>query len=489
MLLGELSGEWSLEDNHLITASAIEKFQSVVGVDNFLLDEESLFRYSLDAYRVWSSQGRFSTNNKVSAVVKPLDTQEIVKIVKIANQEKIPLIPFGSGTGVMGAINPVPGSVCVDLKRMKSILDIDPVSLTVTAQSGVILAQLDESLSKRDLMLGHDPYSLPIATVGGAISTSGVGYRAAKYGSMGDQVLGLQVVLPNGEILETRSVEKTSVGPGFQYLFIGTEGVFGFITQATLKVFRIPESRVFKTYSFDNFENGFNAMNEMFSIGLKPSLSDLTEECSDINNSNQTKGQYSTNLFLVFEGYCEEVKAQLSRVPDICSQYGGTDAGPSMSKNYWDKRHDSAYRFKDNYIKKSVDDWPIANRNRVVAYPHVALPASKVLEYRRLAEQIVLEFQVEITEYSCWTNPGLFSLMLVKTVVDWNKDVADLDIAVDKLLTLAQDLGGTMEYVHGVGSKLSHLVSRELGYGLEIMRKIKSSIDPENIINPNNLGM
>ena len=111
------------------------------------------------------------------------------------------------------------------------------------------------------------------------------------------------------------------------------------------------------------------------------------------------------------------------------------------------------------------------------------------MEYRRLAEQIVLEFQMEITEYSCWTNPGLFSLMLVKTVVDWNKDVADLDIVLDKLLILAQDLGGTMEYVHGVGSKLSHLVPRELGYGLEIMRKIKSSIDPENIMNPNNLGI
>ena len=489
MLLEALSGEWSLEDNHLITASAIEKFQSVVGVDNFLLDEESLFRYSLDAYRVWSSQGRFSTNNKVSAVVKPLDTQEIVKVVKIANQEKTPLIPFGSGTGVMGAINPVPGSVCVDLKRMNSILDIDPVSLTVTAQSGVILAQLDESLSKRDLMLGHDPYSLPIATVGGAISTNGVGYRAAKYGSMGDQVLGLQVVLPNGEILETRAVEKTSVGPGLQHLFIGAEGVFGFITQATLKVFRVPESRIFKTYSFDSFENGFNAMNEMFSIGLKPALSDLTEERLGTNSFQKTKDRYNTNLFLVFEGYNEEVNAQLSRVPDICSQYEGIDVGPSMAENYWNTRHDSAYRFKDNYINQPVGDWPTAYRNRLVAYPHVALPASQVLEYRRLAKQIVLASKVEITEYSSWTSPGLFSLMLVTTVIDQSKDEDELNAVADELLKLAQDLGGTMEYVHGVGAKLVDLVPRELGYGLEIMRKIKSSIDPENIMNPNNLGM
>ena len=470
----------------MIDPSIIEKLQFVVGSLNVLLDENDLLRYSLDAHRIWTRSETFEGKGKVAAIVRPSDTQQMVQLVKLANHEKIPLIPFGSGTGVMGAINPVPGSVVVDLKGMTRILDIDPVSLTVKVESGIILADLAEKLSNLDLMLGHDPYSFPIATIGGAISTNGVGYRAAKYGSMGDQVLGLEIVLPNAEILQTRAVQKTSAGPNLQSLFIGTEGVFGFITQATLRVFRKPESRIFKTFSFDSFENGFKAMNEMFSIGLNPSLIDLTEERLDKIDSYTGKGKYVTNLFLLLEGYKEEVNAQAERIPAICSKYEGLDIGPYLTEQYWQDRHDSAYRFKEKYIEKPVYDWPESTGGQVVAYPHVAIPASEVLEYRRLAQQIVLNTNVEITEYSCWTRPELFSVMLVKTVIDQDQLGDELNIIVDKLLELAQDLGGTMEYVHGVGSKLSHLVPRELGYGLEIMKKIKTSIDPENIMNPGN---
>ena len=335
-------------------------------------------------------------------------------------------------------------------------------------------------------MLGHDPYSLPIATIGGAISTNGVGYRASKYGSMGEQVLGMEVVLPTGNVLKTKAIPKTSVGPALQALFIGSEGTFGIITQATLEIFKMPEVQNFKTFSFSDFENGFHAMVEMFSIGLIPALVDLTEETTTGLYSNGKK--YETILYLLFEGYLEEVEAQLRRISVICSKFDGVDIGHERSEEYWVKRHDSAYRYKDRFIDRSSSEWPSNGDFKKSAYPHVAIPASKILEYKAKSHEILSKANIEVREYSSWTRPELFSMMLVDMNLDSTSGSRFLGV-VDELLVLAQDLGGSMEYVHGVGSRLSHLVARELGYGMEFMKQIKAAVDPNNIINPGNLGM
>ena len=337
-------------------------------------------------------------------------------------------------------------------------------------EAGTILADLEFSLNQQDLMLGHDPYSVPIATVGGAISTNGVGYRASRYGSMGDQVLGLEVVLPNGKILKTPAVIKSSTGPSLNQLFIGAEGCFGIITQATLRVFRSPELRVFKSFLFDNFEDGFNAMTEMFSIGLKPALIDVSEEIPDPSSGSKTV------MYLTFEGYTEEVKAQLTRTITICNQRNGQDAGESLAEHYWNTRHDSAYSYKKRFLNGTPEGTLSAEPRRLSEYPHVSIPISRVLDYRSQCKEIMYQRNMHIREYSCWTAPELFSMILV------NVDVADeseksnhesISNVVTEILSIAQNLGGSMEYVHGVGTKLVHLMPQELGNGLSLLRGIK----------------
>ena len=340
-------------------------------------------------------------------------------------------------------------------------------------------------------MFGHDPNSVPIATVGGAISTNGVGYRAAKYGSMGDQVLGLEVVLPNGEIIQTRAVPKTSTGPSLHPLFIGAEGVFGIITQATLRVFRLPESRLFKTIAFPTFEDGFHAMLELFSLGLKPALVDLTEEpdTDKPDASDDSSIPYKTWMYLVFEGYAEEVDAQFTRTLAVCHASKGEDIGPSPTQEYWDTRHDSAYRYRERFLNKSLEERPSQDWHRRTGYPHGALPASRVLEYRRRCEEIISGRPLWVREYSLWTQPELFSMMLLDVSLEGNDEVESLSHVVDELLVLAQDMGGSMEYVHGVGVKLAHLVPGELGAGMDVLRGIKAALDPNNIMNPGRLGL
>ena len=481
------------KDDAVIALSALESLKHIVGPEDVILDESSLEAYSLDALGRWESGQPGLSPPRVHAAVRPSSTDEVARVVRLAYDERIPLVPYGGGTGVMGAITPLQGGIAVDLKKMNRVVKADPQDRAATVEAGIVLGDLDAALNQNGLMLGHDPYSVPIATVGGAISTNGTGYRAARYGSMGDQVLGLEVVLPTGEVLQTRAVPKTSAGPSLHTLFVGAEGVFGIITQATLRVFRIPESRIFRTIAFPDFEDGFRALLEMFALGLKPALVDLSEEPSTSNvgttENSPTLHAHKIRMYLVFEGYSEEVEAQVTRTLKVCDSSKGEDIGPTLAQEYWDTRHDSAYRYKERFIDKPVREWPQRDWPRTTAYPHVAIPASRVLEYRRRCQEIASGSHLQVREYSLWTQPDLFSMLLVDVALEGGETSGQLAQAVDEVLALAQDMGGSMEYVHGVGTKLAHLVPRELGAGMEVLRGIKAALDPHNVMNPGRLAL
>ncbi len=421
------------------------------------------------------------------AVVEPRSTEEVAHTVRLARRYRTPIVPFGGGTGVMGGTVSEQGVVIVDLKSMNKIRSLSAEDRVVWAEAGISLRDLDEALSAEGLLLGHDPWSVPIATLGGAISTNGVGYRATKYGSMGAQVLGLEVVLPTGEVLTTRAVPKYASGPNLNHLFIGAEGTLGIITAAAVRVHRTPEERRFATVSFDDFEAGFRAVSELFALGVRPALTDLTEE-----SPADERGERRVLLYLAFEGYREEVEAQERRTLMLCNEYGGTDIGPEETRKYWEQRHDIALRYQEEMLPLTPERrWARSHRQADAAwdYLHVALPLSRVLEYRRQAVAIGRKHGVEIRECAVWTEPELFSMIMVGTSLKDSSDGNSFAEAVDSVLRLAQDMGGTMEYCHGVGIKLGHLAEREWGSGLETARRIKRALDPDNLMNPGKLGL
>ena len=379
----------------------------------------------------------------------------------------------------MGGAVPVRGGIVLSLGRLNKVFDVNTTDRTVMAEAGVVLSDLEEALKPHGLMLGHDPWSVPIATVGGAISTNGVGYRAAAYGPMGDQVMALEVVLPNGRILTTRSVPKYSSGPDLNRLFIGTEGTFGIITKAWLRVFRTPEVRSFAAVAFETFDQGFEAVAELFALGLRPSLVDLTEEPG-------SPGSAAVHLIMVYEGYKELVSAQRRRSLKVCRDFGGTALGPSMASDHWRTRHQTGEWYRREMLDQPRDvRW---SRGRMAFdYLHMALPVSQVLDYRRRCEGILTRRKVRVLEYAIWTQPELFSMLLVPAETDTKAVTENLGQAVDEVLALAQDMGGTMEYCHGVGIKLAHLLPREMGEGYTTARAIKETLDPHDIMNPGKL--
>ena len=385
---------------------ALESLGRIVGPDNVLADPDSLDRYtgdSLSPSRAFAASGAFE--RLADVVVRPASTAEVSEVVRWANDRCVPVIPYGGGTGVMGSVVPSQGGLVLDVKRMHRVHDIDAESLTARVDAGVVLEELETTLAEHGLMIGHDPYSVPIATIAGTISTNGVGYRACAHGPMGEQVVGLEVVLPDGRIIETRDVPKYSSGPNLNHIFIGAEGVFGVITRATIRVYRTPESALFASVGFDTFDNGFHAASEMLAIGIRPSLLDLTEEDGEVT------------MHLLFEGFTEGVAAQAERAEAICEAAGGYSLGTEPAEHYWAVRRDSAENYKLTALGQPRKvRWNRWRRRRGFDYLHLALPASRVLDYKARASDILASQGIAVAEYAIWSRPELFSMLILPRI-------------------------------------------------------------------------
>ena len=464
----------------------IVELQRIVGSANVSTDRDQLDRFGGDALGVFRA---FRTVPRLSArpavVVWPTSTEEVSRVLRFAHRHHVAVVAYGGGTGVMGAATPSEGCIVLNLQRMNAIVSVSKENMSARVQAGVILEDAAAALEEAGLVLGHDPWSRPIATVGGAISTDGVGYTAAKYGSMGEQVLALEVVLADGEVVRTKGVPKPSYGPSLNHLFIGSEGTFGVITEATLRAFPWPENRALRSLVFPDFESGFKAVAELYAEGVQPTTVDYGEELW----SDDPPESGEATLYLGFEGFAQDVATQERKAREICRRFDGRDGDQREVQRFWDTRHAPGERYRQEVLE---DHKPGNARRRWSAhrmeYLHVALPVSQVLEYRRRCQQVLESHRVIVREWSLWARPEFFSFLIVEEDDQGQETSLHMAEVVDKVLSLAQDMGGTMEYCHGVGIKLAHLMDGEIGAGMNVVRRMKKALDPNNILNPGKLA-
>ena len=311
---------------------------SIVGAEHVLSAREDREDHALDAYGSWRYVEEVASGASVpDVVVRPGSAEEVQALLCFAAGEGIAVTPHGGGTGVMGGAVPLRRGIVLDLQRMDRLRSVDTDAMIAVVEAGALLAAIDDALACEGLMLGHDPWSRPIATVGGAISTDGVGYLAAAYGSMGDQVIGLEAALATGELLDARAVSLRA-GPRIDHAFIGAEGTLGVITAAVLRVFPRPEVRTAHAVRFDSFAAGFGAVGAMVREGIQPSMIDLTEE-------RDTGGSHTT-LYLCFEGSRAVEQVLRSEGLRLCREYGGRLLN-GVGATFWDERHDSAARWAE----------------------------------------------------------------------------------------------------------------------------------------------
>jgi alkyldihydroxyacetonephosphate synthase len=456
----------------------VQKIVRIVRPEYVSTDGDRLDELSWDAL----SEGRLHPAKRPDVTlpfcsVLPASTDEVREIVLLANDMKVPIIPYGGGSGLMGGALSVQPGIVVDLRRMDQIFEVDAQARSALAQAGIVLEALELRLNRENFMLGHDPWTLPVATVGGAISTNSMGYRGGLYGSMGEQVLGLEAVLPDGEVLRSRAVPKSSAGIDLKSLLIGGEGCFGIITEGTIRIFPVPETRVLHGLRFESFEIGYHAIQELFRQRVRPAVLDFGDA--------DAKFKGGAVLYLAFEGIREVVEAEEKRALAICQQFGAKELPREDAERFWNDRHEIARRFMQNRRQRRERGRDGIYRDWI----HVALPASKVLPFRAAASEVVKKHGVRILESGLWIQPELFSMPLGIEDKGLNKAQLALEEAVDELLHLVHQMGGSMEYTHGVGVKLAPLMAEEHGYGLEVMRRIKKTLDPNGVMNPGKMGL
>lgn len=455
--------------------------------DRVLTGADVPIRYRLDALR--SHRGSLLPEEGIvpAAVVLPRSTDEVSRLLRLAADLRVPVVPRGGGTGLMGGARPVAGAIVLDLRRMRRVRRMDVVAGTATAEAGIVLQELDRRLRRRGLFLGHDPWSQPRATLGGAIGTNGLGYTGYVHGSMGDQVLGLEAVLADGTIVRTRAVPRTTTGLDLRRLFIGTEGTLGVVTAATVKAFPKPQTQGFRAYDLPDFVSGFEAVCALYDDGLRPFLLDYGETFPARGVPWGSEDEPPT-LFLGFAGARDLVSASWRIAGRHLRRARARLLPRREATAYWRTRHDVIFRLDevapgvtraDQYLKDVIFD-----------YVHVALPRSKVLAFRRSALAALRRHGVSPIGLGIWTQPELVSIEMIRSVgTDRARDKEAVAAASTEVLRRVIALGGSIEYVHGVGLYLAPLLHEELGSGLEIQRRVKAALDPNGHLNPGKLGL
>jgi alkyldihydroxyacetonephosphate synthase len=418
------------------------------------------------------------------AVVRPADAASVAKLLAFASTESIPVTPYGAGTGLMGGARTVRPGIVLDTNRLNQV-DVHAGDRLVWAGAGAILGNIDAELSRYSLCLGHDPWTFPVATVGGALSTNGLGYKGGRYGGMGDQAVALEVALADGSLIRTPAVRRHSTGPDYARLFVGAEGTLGVITAAALKTYPTPECAELRAFNFDSFADGFAVIDAATALGLRPSLLDYGEEHASPWPELVERDEEPPLLYVGFEGFREEVAASLERFEKLAAEHNAQPLPQSQVQEFWDDRHVIAERFaRGRRNRNARRGWLATGLAR--DYIHVALPASQVLPFQQHAHEATAAAGVGLLECGLWTGPECFSCVLA--LPDALGGISRLSNFMDDLLREVQGRGGSMEYVHGAGLRLAHLMAEEHGVGLELLKKLKRALDPSGILNPGKLG-
>ena len=253
----------------------------LIGKDNVLSSEMDRLAYGVDYF--WVPRMLIDRGESVplpDIVVKPGTVDEVSAIVKLANIYRLPVIPFGGESGSQGGIMPVYGGITVDLKRLDKVIEIDEISQTVTAQAGINGYRLEQALNQQGFTLPHYAASVHSATLGGYLAPRGSGVLSTKYGKAEDMTLSLQVVLPNGDLIRTLPVPNHASGPGILQLFVGAEGSYGIITEATMQIEQMPEERQFQAFLFPDLHSGLEAGRKIMLDRLDPCVIRLYDEPS-----------------------------------------------------------------------------------------------------------------------------------------------------------------------------------------------------------------
>ena len=413
------------------------------------------------------------------AVAFPETTEEVSQILKVCSRHGCPVVPYGIGSSLEGHIVPIHGGISVDTSRMNKVLQINESDLDAIVEPGVTRVQLNEELRATGLMFTVDPGAN--ATLGGMAATRASGTNTVRYGTMADNVLALEVVLPDGQIIETGSrARKSSTGYDLTHLFVGSEGTLGIITKLTVKLRGQPEHVAAATCAFPDIASAVDTVILAIQMGLPMARIELLDEVQmkGMNIYNPDMGLPEVpHLFLEFHGTEAGVAEQVESFAALVDDHGGSDfkwATKSEERNrLWQARHNAYYAGKA--LRKGCEG----------VVTDCCVPISALAECIARTKEVIAESGL-IAPLVGHVGDGNFHLLIL--VDPENADeMARAKVLANQVNKLALEFGGTVSGEHGVGLGKRSYLPQEHGAAYALMATIKKAIDPGNIMNPGKL--
>ncbi|MHA1384011.1 MAG: FAD-binding oxidoreductase [Candidatus Helarchaeota archaeon] len=460
---------------------------SIVGEKNVSDLETDKIAYSRDCFPLKLMQYKEGNMSPLpDFIVWVENAEQISEILKIANENKIPIIPFGGGGGVNGGIIPITGGIILDVQKMDKIIEINEESLYVTAQAGILGQHLEDALNQRGYTYAHLPSSLQCSTIGGFAANRSAGVLSSKYGKIEDMVIDLEVVLPNGDIIHTNppKTPRSATGPDLTQFFVGTEGCFGVITEVTLKIHPLPDFRKFIGFLFNDLHSGLEAVKKIFRTGIRPSIVRLYDDVEArmvYKISDIEKGQsYLTLAFDGFNNTRELLENEYKICYEICKKLGGQDMGEEGGKIWFENRLNMYYPNKQYHMAHVLADTI-----------DVATTFDNIENLYYKMKEAIKRRKINVMAHWSHFYPTGGSMYMIFVMIEKNKDHRAEKLYEEAWhdgLEACVANGGTLSHHHGVGIFKGKYMPKQLGSAFELLKLFKKTIDPNNIMNPGKLG-
>lgn len=460
------------------------ELEDIVGVENVSVNEADKLSYGVDYFwiaRMWVDKGQRPPQPDV--IVRPDSPDQIAKILQIANYYKIPVHTWGGGSGSQGSALSMAGGIVLDTKRLNRLIELDDQSHTITGEAGMIFQDLEWFANEKGFSIMHIPSCLTCGTVGGALAHRGTGIMSTKYGNIYDQCMSLEVVLPNGDIINTLPVPKHAGGPDLNQLFIGSEGTLGIITKAKFKLIPMPEVRKFRAFLFPDFITGLHACREIVQK-IKPSIVRLFDEAETVSIIKKVLGFQKQGAFmnLAVEGVGRIVEIELELIMEICAKYGAEDLGAEYGEKWYENRITFFY------------PGHIMNNPQMFGTMDTASTYVDMENIYKAMKAAVEQFEGVrfIAHCSHWYDWGtmLYDRFIMDNPPEDPREAIRLHNKIwNAGVRAAIQNGGVINHHHGVGLKLSRLMKEQYGKGLQIVQGLKKTLDPNGIMNPYKMGV
>ncbi|PLX94246.1 MAG: glycolate oxidase subunit GlcD [Desulfuromonas sp.] len=453
----------------MIEPRIVKILRDIVGSENVSIDQADRICYSYDA-----TQQQYLPD----VVVFPGSTEEISRILKMANSEEIPVFPRGAGSGFTGGSLPIASGIVLVTRRLESILRIDEENLVAEVEPGVVTEDFQKAVEKVGLFYPPDPASLKFSTIGGNVAECAGGPRCVKYGVTKDYILGLEVVTPQGDIIRTGGeTMKGVVGYDLTKLMCGSEGTLGVITKIVVKLLPLPEAKKTMLVMFDSIDGAAKGVSAIIKGKIIPTTLEFMDAATIACVRKATKIEIpeavQAVLIIEVDGEKDLIERQAARILEIIQPLGVVDnriaTTPAESEELWKVRRSVSASLRNVNPDKFNED--------------ICVPRSKVPDMIREIEKIAGKFTIPIVNFGHAGDGNIHVNIMIDKKVDG--ELAKAEKAIEEVFAATLRLGGTMSGEHGVGITKAPYIPMELDpAATAYMQMIKKALDPRNILNP-----